>query len=101
MLQGKRHQFPQGACLANFAQTENHLESDLSDKIKIPLFRATTETVLLYGSTTWSTTKAEEKSLEGTYTRMLRVVKNVSWNDMITNRELYGKLEKVTTTINK
>ena len=32
--------------------------------------------------------QAEEKSLDGTYTRMLRVVKNVSWKDKVKNSEL-------------
>ena len=67
----------------------------MSDDIKLQLFRATAETTLLYGSTTWSLTKADEKSLDGAYTRMLRMVENVHWNDRRTNRELYGSLEKV------
>ena len=48
--------------------------SKLSKKIKIQLFRATTETILLYGSSTWTLTKQEEKVPDGTYTRMLRKV---------------------------
>ena len=78
---------------------KNVWKSNLADSIKLQLFRATAETILLYGSTTWSLSKADEKSLDGTYTRMLRMVKNVSWKDKVTNRELYGKLEKVTNTI--
>ena len=84
-------------------QTLNKLnsvwKSDLSDKMKVQFSRGTTETIVLYGCMTWSMTKADEKRLDGTYTRMLKVVRNVSWKDMITNRKLNGKLEKVTTTI--
>ena len=59
-----------------------------------------TETILLYGSTTWSLTKAEEnKNLDGTYTRMLLVVKNIFWKGKIKNRELYGSLGKLNSTI--
>jgi hypothetical protein len=33
------------------------------------------ESVLLYGSEAWTLTKSIKKSINGTYTRMLRVVK--------------------------
>ena len=32
--------------------------------------------------------QAEEKSLDGTYTRMLQMVKNISWKDKVKNSEL-------------
>ena len=73
--------------------------SKLSRKIKIQLFRATTETILLYGSSTWSLTKREEKALDGTYTRMLRKVLNISWNEKVNNATLYGSLDKISNTI--
>ena len=47
----------------------------MAEKIKMKLFRATTEKLFLHASTTWSLTKAEEKSLDGTYTRMLQMWK--------------------------
>ena len=46
-------------------------KSDLPKKHKLNFFRATVESVLLYGCATWTLTKAEEKALDGTYTRML------------------------------
>ena len=73
--------------------------SKLSKRIKIQLFRATTETILLYGSSTWTLTKQEEKALDGTYTRMLRKVLNIGWNEKISNITLYGSLSKITNTI--
>ena len=39
------------------------LKSRIEEKLKLMLFRATTETILLYCSQTWSLTVAEEKSL--------------------------------------
>ena len=36
-----------------------------------------------------------QKSLDGSYTRMLRVVLNVNWRDHISNSDLYGDLPKV------
>ena len=74
-------------------------KSNMSRKTKIDLFRATTESVLLYGASTWSLTKKEDKSLDGTYTRMLRMVLNVDWRDHVTNHVLYGKLPKISSVI--
>ena len=74
-------------------------KSQMDEKLKLMLFKATTETILLYGSQTWTLTVAEEKSLDGTYTRMLRKVKNVSWQEKMTNKTLYGKLKPVTQLI--
>ena len=52
--------------------------SSLKKSIKIRLFLCTVESVLLYNSETWSLTKQMEKSLDGAYTRMLRIALNVS-----------------------
>ena len=46
--------------------------STLSKRIKIRLFIATVESVLLYGAETWTITKTMKKQLDGCYTRMLR-----------------------------
>ena len=63
------------------------------------LFRATTETILTYGSSTWTLTKRDEGRLDGTYTRMLRQVHNISWRDKINNNQLYGPLKKISQEI--
>ena len=62
-------------------------------------FFATVESVLLYGSETWTLTPRLEKSLNGCYTRMLRAAFNVSWRDHIPNIQLYGNIPKVTEKI--
>ena len=74
-------------------------KSDLKKNIKIDFFRATVESVLLYGSNTWTLTKAMNKKLDGTYTRLLRAAQNVNWKYHITNKALYGKLPSLSTTI--
>ena len=74
-------------------------KSSLSRNIKIRLFVATVETVLLYGSNTWSLTEKLTKQLDGTYTKMLRMVRNISWKSHTTNKELYGHLPKVSIKI--
>jgi hypothetical protein len=62
----------------------------LVEKLKKQFFRATVDSVLLYGSTTWTLTKQQQSSLDGTYTRMLRADINVSWKRHPTNKRLYG-----------
>lgn len=74
-------------------------KSTLSDNIKRNLFRATVESVLLYGSTTWTLTKQQEISLDGTYTRMLRAVLNVSWKEHPTKKRLYGHLPSISKSL--
>ena len=67
----------------------------LSRATKIRLFRATVELLLLYGSETWTMTKNVEKSVNGCYTRMLRMALNVHWQQHIMNQELYNPQEKI------
>ena len=74
-------------------------KSNMPSKLKRDFFKATVETVLLYGSTTWTLTKKQESSLDGTYTRMLRAVLNVSWKDHPTKKFLYGHLKPISTTM--
>ena len=74
-------------------------KSDLANTLKLRFFRATVETILLYGCATWSLTEAEEKSLDGTYTRMLRKVYNLDGRYNITNSELYGSLSLISDTM--
>ena len=50
----------------------NIWRSNLTKNIKVKLFQATVESVLLNGSETWTVTNKIGKSLEGCYTRMLR-----------------------------
>ena len=55
--------------------------------------------VLLYGAESWTLTKKMRDRLDGNYTKMLRVVLNVSRKEHETNKELYGNLRKVTETL--
>ena len=57
----------------------NVWQSDLSKDLKINLFRAAVERVLLYGSESWIMTDTLSKRIDGTYTRLLRTALNVSW----------------------
>ena len=74
-------------------------KSDLPKKHKLNFFRATVESILLYGCATWTLTKAEEKALDGTYKRMLKKVYNIDGQAHITNEALYNGLNKISSTI--
>ena len=50
----------------------------LSKNIKVKLFQATVESVVLYGSETWTVTKKIGEALNGCYTRMLRAPPDTS-----------------------
>ena len=46
-------------------------------------------------------TKSLAKKVDGTYTRMLRRVKNVSWRAHMSNEQLYGPIPKLSATIKR
>ena len=73
--------------------------SSLSRDLKIRFFRATNESILLYGSECWSLNSSSRKSLDGTYARMLRTVLNINWRDHVPNVTLYGDLPRLTDRI--
>ena len=74
-------------------------KSNLHANLKRDFFRATVESVLVYGSSTWTLTKHLEKSLDGAYTRMLRAVLNISWKQHPTKKELYGNIPPLSVII--
>ena len=74
-------------------------KSSLSKKLKLRYFQAAIETILLYGSGTWTLTATQTKSLDGCYTRMLRMAQDVKWKAHMMNTELYGNLPKVSEKV--
>ncbi|XP_063586900.1 uncharacterized protein LOC134764250 [Penaeus indicus] len=74
-------------------------KSNLSNNLKRDFFRATVESILLYGCTTWTLTRKLENRLDGTYTRIPRAVLNKSWQQHPTKEELYRKIPPITPTI--
>ena len=70
----------------------------LSDGLKFGFFRATVETVILHGSTAWTLTVCRHKTGRSIY-KKLKVVKNVTWGQRITNEVLYAGLPRISTTI--
>ena len=73
--------------------------SQLPKKIKLQIFRATVEPILLYGSETWTLSKKLEKSLDGTYTRLLMRAQNLSWKRHPSISDIYGNLPRVSALV--
>ena len=73
--------------------------SDMKPDLKKRFFLSTVESILLYGCESWSLTETQERSLDGTYTRMLRKALNIHWSAHVTNEILYGKLPPVSSKI--
>ena len=73
--------------------------SKMARGTKMRRFRVTVDSVLLYGSDTWTVTTKLEKSVNGCYTRMLRTALNVQWQQHMNNQELYGSLPRVSEKI--
>ena len=67
----------------------------ITRNVKINIFRATVESVLLYNATTWTMTEGLEKSLDGAYTKLLRYALGIRWQDRVKNEDLYGTLPKI------
>ena len=75
--------------------------SDLNAELKVQFFRAFVEPILLYGSETWTLSAKLQKRLDGTYTRLLMRVKNLSWK-MHPNKQLtYGNLKPVSSIVKR
>ncbi|MEE8288342.1 MAG: reverse transcriptase domain-containing protein [Nitrosomonadaceae bacterium] len=74
-------------------------KSKLKRNLKIRIFQATVESVLLYGCEAWTLTNSLEKGLDGCYTRLLRTALNISWKQHLTNSQLYSGLSKITERI--
>ena len=43
----------------------------MNRRLKVNIFKAAVESILLYGSECWTLTKEEEHQLDGCYTRLL------------------------------
>ena len=70
-------------------------------KLKRRLFVATVESVLLYGSETWTITITQEISLNSCYTHILKMAQNGIWQRHMKNEDLYAGLECVSDKIRK
>ena len=76
-------------------------KSTLSKNLKIKLFHATVESVLLYGCETWIIATKIRKALNGCYIQECyeQLYINVDWKTHMANKELYGDTSQITTKI--
>ena len=78
---------------------DNIWRSSLSRQLKVNFFRATIESILIYGAETWTLTEKLNAQIDGTYTRLLRHALNINWKQHVTNEHLYGNLPKSRTIL--
>ena len=64
-------------------------KSNLSRAFNLNIFKAAIEPILLYGSEIWTLSKKLEKRLDGTYTRLLIRVQNLSQKYHPTKQHIY------------
>ena len=76
-------------------------KASIKKETKLKVFKASVETILLYGSDSWSLNVALSKKLDGSYIKMLRTIYNISWRDHITNKSLYGHLPRISTVVKR
>lgn len=82
-------------------QPANVWKSNIKTWFNERLFLSTVESILLYGSETCTITKAMKlrQRLDGSCTRMLRIVHNVTWKEKIPSKELYAGLPPVSSKV--
>ena len=73
--------------------------SNLTRAFKLKIFKAAIEPILLYGSETWTLSKNLEKRLDGTFTRLLMRVQNISWKRHPTKQQIYGTIPPVSNIV--
>ena len=73
--------------------------SNLSNKIKIDIFKTIIEPILLYGSETWTLSSRQHKRLDGTYTKLLMRAKNLSWKSHPTLQQIYHHMPRLSQVI--
>ena len=71
--------------------------SNIDNNLKIKLFTAVIEPILLYGAETWTLTLKQQQRLDGTYTNLLRRVQNIHWPTNVTM--IYGQLSPVSVRL--
>ena len=77
----------------------NIWQSNISRKTKLAFFRACIESILLYGSETWTMKKDLQDRLDGTYTRLLMRVQNISWREHKSKTEIYNGVPQVSSIL--
>ena len=70
-------------------------KSNVPNQIKISLFKATVERILMYGAETWAMKAQIQKRLDGCYTNLLRRAQNLSWKNHRILEQIYRSIPKI------
>ena len=73
----------------------------IKNETKLKVFKVSVETILLYGSETWTLNVARSKKPDGSYTKILCTVYNISWRDHVTNKSPYGRLPCISIVVKR
>ena len=87
-----------GQAWSAFNSLDRVWKASIKKETKLKVFKASVETILLYGSDSWSLNVALSKKLDGSYPKMQR---NISWREHITNKSLYGHLPRISTVVKR
>ena len=74
-------------------------QSNISRKTKLDFFRACVESIILYGSETWTLKKDLQDRLNGTYNRLLMRVQNISWSEHKNMAEIYDGIPQISSIL--
>ena len=74
-------------------------KSSIHRSLKIRFFLSSVESILLYGSEAWTVPADLKSKIDGCYTKLLRRVLNVKWQEHMTNERLYQNLPKLSKKI--
>ena len=88
-----------GQAWSALSSLEKVWKAAIKNETKLKVFKASVETILLYGSESWTLNVAQSKKLYGSYTKMLCAVYNISWRDHVTNKSLYGRLPRISVVV--
>ena len=67
----------------------------IKTKTKIKLYKSLVKSVLIYNCGTWALTRAEEDKLDAFHRKQLRVMLDIHYPTIITNKSLYKKCEEI------
>ena len=74
-------------------------KSKIKRATKTKVFKACVESILLYGSESWTLNVTRTKRLDGTYTKILRSAYDLSWKDHPTIATIYGRLPRISQVV--
>ena len=74
-------------------------KSKIKRATKTKVFKACVESILLYGSESWTLNVTRTKRLDGTYTKTFRSAYDLSWKDHPTIATIYGRLSRISQVV--